>query len=86
MKDIREVILEFVEREYKLPENVDYDTFDIMEGGYIDSMGLVQFVALLEDDFDIEFSAEELLSPEFRTVGGLERIIRNKITRRGDSL
>lgn len=75
MKDIRKTILDFVEREYKLPENIDYETFNIMENGYVDSMGLVQFVAILEDDFDIEFSADELLSSGFRTIGGIERII-----------
>ena len=83
MKDVRRVILEFVEREYGLPENIDYETFDIMENGYVDSMGLVQFVAVLEDNFDIEFSADELLSSEFKTIGGLEKIIKAKMEKHG---
>ena len=58
---------------------VKSDSFDFVENGYVDSMGLVQFVAILEDDFDIEFTAEELLSDEFKTVGGLEKIITSKI-------
>ncbi len=78
MDEIRNTILEFVEREYKLPDDVDYDHFDFVANGYVDSMGLVQFVAILEDDFDIEFSKEELLSDEFKTVGGLERLIKVK--------
>ena len=81
MTEIREKILEFVEREYKLPEDVDYDNFDFVENGFVDSMGLVQFVAILEDDFDIEFSADELLSDEFKTIGGLEKIIESKINK-----
>ena len=79
MDKIRQTILDFVEREYKLPENVDYDTFDFVEKGFVDSMGMVQFVTILEDDFDIEFSAEELLSSDFKTIGGLETLIKNKI-------
>ena len=79
MEKIRQTILDFVEREYKLPENVDYDTFDFVEKGFVDSMGMVQFVAILEDEFDIEFSAEELLSNDFRTVGGLEKLIQKKV-------
>ena len=79
MEKIRKTILEFIEREYKLPENVDYVQFDFVESGYVDSMGLVQFVAILEDEFDIEFSKEELLSSKFRTIGGLESIIKAKI-------
>ena len=79
MDEIRTKILEFVEREYKLPEDIDLDTYDFVENGYVDSMGLVQFVAILEDDFDIEFTKDELLSDEFKTVGGLEKIISAKI-------
>lgn len=79
MDEIRTKILEFVEREYKLPDGIDLDTYDFVENGYVDSMGLVQFVAILEDDFDIEFTKDELLSDEFKTVGGLEKIIREKI-------
>ena len=79
MEKIRQTILDFVEREYKLPENVDYETFDFVEKGFVDSMGMVQFVAILEDEFDIEFSAEELLSNGFRTVGGLEKLIQKKV-------
>ena len=43
--------------------------FDFVENGYVDSVGLVQFVAILEDDFDIddfvgarEFFAQKLIS------------------------
>ena len=79
MGKIRQTILDFVEREYKLPENVYYDTFDFVENGFVDSMGMVQFVTILEDEFDIEFSAEELLSEDFRTVSGLEKLIERKI-------
>ena len=79
MEKIRQTILDFVEREYKLPENVDYDSFDFVENGFVDSMGMVQFVTILEDEFDIEFSADELLSKDFRTVSGLEKLIERKI-------
>lgn len=79
MDKIRNVILDFVEREYKLPDDVDYNQFDFVANGYVDSMGLVQFVAIIEDEFDIEFSKEELLSDDFKTVGGLERLINAKI-------
>ena len=79
MREVREAILEFVEREYKLPDGIDYETYNLIDNGYIDSMALVQFVAILEDEFDIEFTAEELLSDEFKTIAGLEAIINRKV-------
>lgn len=79
MDNIRKFILDFVEREYKLPENVDYEIFDFVAEGFVDSMGLVQFVTILEDEYDIEFSSDELLSNDFKTVGKLEKLIQKKI-------
>lgn len=82
MNDIRNTILNFVEREYKLPNNIDYESFDYIENGYVDSMGVVQFVAILEDEYHIEFTKEELFSGDFRTLGGLEKMIRSKIEKK----
>ncbi len=79
MEQIKNTILEFVEREYKLPKDIDFDNFDYMENGYVDSMGLVQFVAILEDEYDIEFTKEELFSNNFRTINGLANMIQSKI-------
>ena len=79
MDDIRTVILDFIEREYELPKDVDYDTFNYVKTGYVDSMGIIQFVAVLEEEFDVEFSAEELKSYSFQTIGGLEKIIKSKL-------
>ncbi len=79
MNRVEDIILEFVEREYKLPDDADLNTYDLFANGYIDSMGLVQFVAILEDEFDIEFTADELLSEEFKTVKGIETIIMRKL-------
>lgn len=48
---------------------------EYLERGLLDSMGLVQMIAEFEQTFGVYFSAEELQSPEFQTVGGLIDII-----------
>lgn len=78
LRDVREIIVEFVEREYQLPNNIDFETFDLVENGYIDSMSMVVFVSLLEEEYDIEFTADELTSNGFRTIGGLKKLIQEK--------
>ncbi|MBR6271413.1 MAG: acyl carrier protein [Lachnospiraceae bacterium] len=79
MDTIKRYIVNYLEREYALPEGVDIDTFDFLENGYVDSMGMIQFVVLLEDEFGIAFDDEELSLPEFKTVGGLAGIIHSKM-------
>ncbi|MCW2990134.1 MAG: hypothetical protein JWM73_728 [Solirubrobacterales bacterium] len=49
----------------------DLAGFDYVAGGGIDSLGIVQLVTELEDTLDFRFGADDLLSDEFRTVGGL---------------
>ncbi len=78
MENVKEFIVEYIEREYSIPDGTDLDTFNFMEEGYIDSMGLIQFIAVLEDEFGIEFSDEELSGEEIKIVGKLAKLIEYK--------
>lgn len=78
MENVKEFIVEYIEREYSIPDGTDPDTFNFMEEGYIDSMGLIQFIAVLEDEFGIEFSDEELSGEEIKIVGKLAKLIEDK--------
>lgn len=82
MEKIREFIIEYIESEYKLPEGYD-DSFDFVKNGYVNSMRMVMFVILLEEEFNITFDDEELEKPEFKTIGGLTQMIQDKINQNG---
>lgn len=84
MSEVREYIVEYLQREYSLPEDVDYETFDFVENGYVDSMAMVQFIVLLEEEFGIAFTDEELQEGGFRTIGGLSRIVEKKMAENGN--
>ena len=56
MTDIKEFVIEYIQREYTVADDVDIMTLNYIEAGYIDSMGLLQFIATLEDEFGITFS------------------------------
>lgn len=79
MDNIQEFLLDYIQREYSLSDDIDFITFNYVESGYIDSMGLVQFIATIEDEFGIEFSDEDLEKPEIKVIGGLIDIIKSKI-------
>lgn len=55
------------------------DGFRYIEAGVVDSMGLIEFIIELEETFDIEMEPGDTESDEFRTVGGLTRIVRSKL-------
>lgn len=79
MSEVQEYIIDYLQREYSLPEDIEYETFNFVEEGYIDSMAMVQFIVLLEDEFDISFSDDELRDCSFKTIGGLTAIVEKKM-------
>ena len=51
---------------------------DLLGGGLLDSLGLVELLALLEQRFDVQISLEELELDHFRTVGSIAAFITSR--------
>ena len=79
MTDIKEFVTEYIQREYTVSADVDIMALNYIEAGYIDSMGLLQFIATLEDEFNISFTDEDMSSPDIKVVGTLIAMIEKKI-------
>lgn len=79
MSRAREFILEKLQREYSFKEGTDPDAVNYIEEGYMDSLGLLQFIGEMEDEFGIEFTDEELESGSFRIVGELIAMVEKKL-------
>ena len=79
MENIKEFLLEYIEREYSLPEGADIDSFNYIEEGFIDSLGILGFIAEIEDNFGISFTDEELSGEEFKVIGTLANMIKRKM-------
>ena len=54
-------------------------TYRFLETGHIDSFTLNEFIIEIEDQFDIVLSPDDTQSEEFRSIGGLIEIIKNRI-------
>lgn len=79
MNNIKEFVTEYIQREYTVADDIDIMTLNYVESGYVDSMGLIQFIATIEDEFSIEFEDEELEDPEIKVVGKLIELIERKM-------
>ena len=79
MNGIKEFILDYIQREYTLPNDINVMELNYVESGYVDSLGLIQFIATIEDEFNISFSDEELSDPDIKIVGKLIETIFKKI-------
>jgi len=67
----------FIVEEFMPDVSVDEleSDFDLLEGGVVDSLGLLKVVAWLETEFDIEVDDSELGPESFRTVAAINTYI-----------
>lgn len=79
MGNVKDFVIEYIQREYTVADDIDIMTLNYVESGYVDSLGLIQFIATIEDEFSIEFEDEELENPEIKVVGKLIALIERKM-------
>lgn len=73
-------ILEFIKSELVLDgvgENITPDSQ--LLNGIVDSLGLMQLVAFLEEEFQIEVDDADISKEHFSTVGDISRLVGSKI-------
>ena len=76
---IKDFVINYIEKKGKLPKDINLDEFNYIETGYVDSIGIMKFVVEIEKEFDIEITDDEIISPKFKTIGGLVKIIEGKL-------
>jgi acyl carrier protein len=74
---IAERIEAFVRQTFKVaPDDPHFGRdVDVFEGGYVDSIGLTELLAFIEDEFGTAVPDEELASDEFMTIDGMADIL-----------
>ena len=80
MDTVKDFVLDYIQREYSLPNDVDVLEFNYIDSGYVDSMGLIQFIATLEDEFNISFDDDDMESEDIKVIGKLIEMIHKKQT------
>ena len=66
------------------PQDVP-DDFDLLSEGVIDSLGIVELIAAVQDEFRIEVDFDDLNAEELTVVGSLCRYIGQKGAARSNS-
>lgn len=73
--EIRERIRDFLRNELKKDIAGVTDTESLLEAGILDSMGVVQLVALIERDYGLVVSDDDLMPENFDTIEAVESFI-----------
>jgi len=51
---------------------------ELFDSGYIESLGIVQLTAELEETFGVTFSEQDLFDPRFSTVIGIAYVVHDR--------
>jgi D-alanine--poly(phosphoribitol) ligase subunit 2 len=77
MDETTQKIKQFIVDEFMPDVSVDEldSDFDLLTGGVVDSLGLLQVVAWLETEFDVGVDESQLGPESFRTVDAIKQFV-----------
>jgi acyl carrier protein len=79
LSDISDKIKEFIVTELMFEDSAAAVTDDtpLLEG-VIDSLGLMQMISFIEEEFDVAIDDAEVTASNFRTVADIEHLVEQK--------
>ena len=79
-QDIISLVRAFVQENflYMLPDFVLGDDDRLLERGVVDSMGVVEMIAYVEETFGIEAAEEEISEANFGSLSAIARFVSEK--------
>ncbi|MBN2534267.1 MAG: hypothetical protein JXB88_15360 [Spirochaetales bacterium] len=76
-ENIKQELYEYIRENFHIKDDDNKFTYDVnlFEEGYIDSMGLVSYIAYLEEKYYIEIGEKYLYDERFLNIEGQSEII-----------
>jgi acyl carrier protein len=77
MTEVRDRIEKFLRGQFRIADGDPRFTpsADLFEGGYVDSVGVVELLSFIDEEFGVDVPERDLLSPDFSTLDGMSRIV-----------
>lgn len=81
MNSMREVVRAFILENFlpgEDPRNLTDDT-ELKESGILDSLSTLKLVTFLEEQFKVEFEADDLEAGNLASIENIERLLKSKL-------
>ena len=80
LAEIQELVRKFIlDRFPSASEGAIGDTDPLLEGGIVDSLGVLDIVTYLESEFDLPLSEDDLEAEDFESIAAIARFVSRKI-------
>lgn len=79
-QDIDQVVHDYIYSQFPLArrQKIDADA-SLLEGGIVDSLGILDIVSFIETEFSVTLTDEELLSGNFESIRSLSEFLKQKV-------
>lgn len=76
-EQVEETIEQYIRTRFRVRDDDDLFSREVnmWENGYVDSAGVVEMIAFLEQTFHITLPEEALFDPDFTNIRGISRIV-----------
>ena len=84
-QDVASLVEEFIRTRFRVrPDDQHFSReVNLWEEGYVDSAGVVEMIAYLEETLHITLPEEVLFDPDFTNINGIGRLLTNIIASQG---
>ena len=80
MSEISDRIRDFISSELMFEDSsANFSDDTPLLAGVIDSLGLMQLISFIEEEFEVAIDDAEVTATNFRTVGDIQRLIEQKV-------
>ena len=84
--DVASRIRDFISEEILFEDNSTGLTDETpLLNGVMDSLGLMQLVAFLEEEFDVEIDDADMTADHFRTISDIQELVNEKVGQKATS-
>ncbi len=77
--DIAELVHEFIKQRFPLASSKELtQEMSLLDSGIVDSLGVLDLVGFIEEQFGIEAQDDDLVPENFDSIGSLTRFVRER--------
>ncbi len=81
-EDIKGIIINILEESSSIDKEEILKVCNLISDEIIDSLGMIELISVLEKEFNIVFSEDDLILDNFETIDKIEDLIQLKISKR----
>ena len=80
IEEIIQTLEDYIREQFEIGNDPDYNSeVDLFEYGFLDSMGAMEVIAYIEEEYSIEITQKDVVLYPMNTIAEIAEVIANKL-------